>query len=110
MAALAQRETALLERTYVMRHFELIAPEVRNDGLPSGYPAAVADALDDAGIGWTRAASEGSWHGKRERGVAYTVFSCEDLLARLAVVARACMPDQEAIQLVEYPTVRLVEA
>lgn len=122
----------LYERsTYTLRRFEVIAPHVRNDGTPSGYPAAFAAGLRRAGFtGWTEHAPHvGYWQGKRETGTRFEVFAPDERLDErepmhvrpfptptrptadvLAEVARAAMPDQDAVQLVVGEVVELREA
>lgn len=101
--------------TYTLARFEVVAPHVCNDGSASGYPAAFRAALTRHGIdGWSEFESVGYWQGKRERNVTFVIYSealRDDHVSErkratvdiLLEAARACMPDQDAIQVVQYP-------
>lgn len=116
-----------------MRRYTLTAPKVDNVGEPSGYPSKVRDALLDAGIdGWTEYDTIGWWrgvgeagttfeiyrmaapqpftHGTPERGDATDAYTRDVFLVQLARIGRACMPDQEAVQVtMDHSTITLTE-
>jgi len=126
-------------QSYIMRRYTLVAPHVRNDGSMSGYPAAVREALLAAGIdGWTEYETHGSWRGKREAGTTFELYRADEpgyqadspnalrysattplyagespatFVRLLGAIGRACMPDQEAVQVTrDAHTVTLWEA
>lgn len=100
-------------RTFHMLRHTVVVPLVRNDGAPSGYREAFRSALLDAGItGWTEHETVGAWRGKLEPGVTFEILSTSnDCHKQLAAIARATMPDQEAIQVTYDPEwTRVLEA
>lgn len=127
--------------TYTLFRYELVAPHVRNDGSESDYLFTVRGGLVLAGFtGWTEFNSCGYWLGKLEVGTTFVIYAtehrrtCPDhgdmhglswcemdgcgkhttavpTAEILSKVARACMPDQQAIQIVKFPhPVELIEA
>lgn len=100
--------------TYMLTRVTIIAPAVRNDGVPSGYPAALRSALLREGIaGWTEHRTIGSWHGVREPGVLFEFYveHGSTFAYKLGAIGRECMPDQEAIQVTyESHATTLIEA
>lgn len=104
-------------RAFDLAHFEVVAPSVRNDGTPSGYPEAFANALVENGFNFTETATAGWWNGKHESGVTFTLYApeCWNGYTRteiiLGQIARSIMVEQEAIQVVKHPNrVTLTEA
>lgn len=91
-----------IRATYRLTRYEIVAPAVTNAGEPSGYPEALADALDAAGFGWTAHDTLGSWQGLREPGREFVVYANAGLSSTFARIARAIMPDQDAVQVVEH--------
>lgn len=108
------REVAIAApRTHHMTRHTIVAPAVDNDGRSAlRYVRALRADLLELGInGWTEYESVGYWHGKREPGTLFEIYRERDESARLALIARRAMPDQEAIQItVDAAPVRLVEA
>src|SRR5512133_2376571 len=63
---------------YTLRRYTLVAPTVKNNGERSRYPQRVADALERAGFtGWTEYDTVGVWHGSREPGVTFEIYSAD---------------------------------
>lgn len=97
--SVSQRVAMQNTKSYRMLRHEVICPQVTNDGDPSGYPLAFAKALLASGIdGWTETNTMGYWKGKAEPGTTFMILSERDIVPLLGKLARACMPDQEAIQ------------
>lgn len=102
-----------MPRTFHMLRHTVIAPAVTVDGQPSGYREAMRAALLSAGItGWTEYETVGAWRGQLEPGTTFEIYSTStDCAQQLARVARATMPDQEAIQITTDPDwTRVTEA
>jgi hypothetical protein len=102
-------------KLFRMEHYTITAPKVRNDGEPSGYHLALRAGLESQGIdGWTEHESVGSWQGRREAGIVFTIYlldgsSPSAKLEWLGRIGRDCMPDQEAVQVTYHGTLLLHE-
>lgn len=115
-------------QTYTLTTYTLTVPAVTNAGDPSGYLETVREALSHCFTGWTEAESVGYWEGKLEPGHVLTIYAAETVAVPaawsvggigahvaptadvLGYVGRACMPDQDAIQVTIGPAVELREA
>lgn len=99
-------------RTFKMLRHTIVAPAVRQDGMPSRYALDLRAILARADYpGWTEYQTVGYWHGLRESGTTFELYLEADESAALALMARRVMPDQDAIQVtVDEQRATLLEA
>lgn len=100
-------------QTYELRRFTIIAPTNTNADIPAPYAQNVRNALGARGLNWTEYPTVGSWNGYREPGTLFELYVQRDVqfAYELARLARAAMPDQEAVQVTaEHSTTTVLEA
>lgn len=98
---------------YTLTRYEIEVMDCDNNGRVAPYRAEFRAGLIRAGFtGWKESPGQlGYWLGEYETCTTFIIYAPEGLTPKLASIAREAMPDQDAVQVVEFPNpVILIEA